>query len=90
MLQAFKQISILEKKLKSQVQTQTIQDYRISLKTDMRLEVYILLPNIEFDLISYRESLLSNGLNFREMDIIPITEREKNSSLFIVLLKKIR
>jgi hypothetical protein len=78
MLQAFKQISILEKKLKSQINTQIIQDYRISLKTDMRLEVYILLQNIAFDAISYKESLLSNGLNFREMDVIPITEREKN------------
>ena len=78
MLQAFKQISILEKKLKNQVQAQKILDYRISLKTDMRLEVYLLLQNIEFDLFSYKESILSHALNFREIDITPITEREKN------------
>ncbi len=78
MLQAFKQIQILENRLVKQVNDNIIKDYRISLKTDMRVELYILTSNESIDLSLFKKNNLNGELRFNDIEVITVTQREKN------------
>ncbi len=72
MLKSFEYITELENQLKEQQNTQKIIDYRMSLKTDMRLEIFVLVSNTQ----NYNIDALN--ITNHNISLKVITEREKN------------
>ncbi len=71
MLKSLENIEQFEETFKNQINEQIIIDYRVSLKTDMRLEIFILVANNKKD---YDKTWLQSN----KISVKIITESEKN------------
>ena len=80
MLQALNGVQKLEGILLIEVRNKSILDYRISLKTDMRVEIFILVESEVFNKSKIESHLSLNDNRFNEIELNVITVREKSTT----------
>jgi len=78
MLQAFKQIHNIANRLEIQINNNNIKDFRISLKADMRVEIFIRVDNNSKTKSEIRKYIITEQLRFSEIEINIVTENDIN------------